>query len=84
LVANLQHYSPLIDEQVQKMWNVPASWKLDAQLVFGTPTGDPSEKTFVPLRTATRFLESRRVMLNLMHIEIYIALNSVKDFLHYF
>ncbi|KAF4250832.1 hypothetical protein CNMCM8980_010154 [Aspergillus fumigatiaffinis] len=47
--ANLQHYSPLIDEQVQKMWNVPASWKLDAQLVFGTPTGDPSEKTFVPL-----------------------------------
>jgi predicted oxidoreductase (fatty acid repression mutant protein) len=31
------------------MWNVPVSWKLDAQLVFGTPTSDPSEKTFVPL-----------------------------------
>ncbi|KAF7125539.1 hypothetical protein CNMCM5793_001778 [Aspergillus hiratsukae] len=47
--ANLQHYSPLIDEQVQKTWNIPASWKLDAQLVFGTPTGDAGEKTFLPL-----------------------------------
>ncbi|RHZ55489.1 hypothetical protein CDV55_105429 [Aspergillus turcosus] len=47
--ANLQHYSPLIDEEVQKTWNIPASWKLDAQLVFGTPTGAPGEKTFLPL-----------------------------------
>ncbi|EAW12873.1 putative nitroreductase family protein [Aspergillus clavatus NRRL 1] len=47
--ANLQHYSPLIDEQIQKTWNLPASWKLDAQLVFGTPTGEPGEKTFLPL-----------------------------------
>lgn len=44
--ANLQHYSPLIDEQVAKTWNLPASWKLDAQLVFGTPTSQPDEKTF--------------------------------------
>ncbi|KAJ5668969.1 hypothetical protein N7462_010039 [Penicillium macrosclerotiorum] len=49
LGANLQHYSPLIDEQVAKTWNLPASWKLDAQLVFGAPTAEAGEKTFEPL-----------------------------------
>ncbi|KAL4779755.1 Nitroreductase-like protein [Aspergillus varians] len=49
LGANLQHYSPLIDEQIQKEWNLPASWKLDAQLVFGTATGGPGEKVFAPI-----------------------------------
>lgn len=48
--ANLQHYSPLIDTKVQENWNVPASWKLDAQLVFGVPASkDLPEKTFQPL-----------------------------------
>ncbi|KAJ6000212.1 Nitroreductase family protein [Penicillium waksmanii] len=47
--ANLQHYSPLIDEQVAKTWDLPASWKLDAQLVFGTPTSEPGEKAFEPI-----------------------------------
>ncbi|CBF86650.1 hypothetical protein AN2343.2 [Aspergillus nidulans FGSC A4] len=47
--ANLQHYSPLIDEQIAKQWNIPANWKLDAQLVFGTPTSGPLEKTFAPI-----------------------------------
>ncbi|GAD96346.1 conserved hypothetical protein [Paecilomyces variotii No. 5] len=47
--ANLQHYSPLIDSKVQEQWGIPASWKLDAQLVFGTPVGSPAEKTFAPL-----------------------------------
>lgn len=49
LGANLQHYSPLIDEQIQKQWNIPANWKLDAQLVFGTPAGGPLDKTFAPI-----------------------------------
>ncbi|KAJ5151141.1 uncharacterized protein N7482_010393 [Penicillium canariense] len=47
--ANLQHYSPLIDDQVTKTWNLPASWKLDAQLVFGVPTSGAGEKTFAPI-----------------------------------
>ncbi|KAB8235726.1 hypothetical protein ETB97_004577 [Aspergillus alliaceus] len=47
--ANLQHYSPLIDADIQKTWNLPASWKLDAQLVFGTPTSEPGEKVFAPI-----------------------------------
>ncbi|PLB45050.1 nitroreductase family protein [Aspergillus steynii IBT 23096] len=49
LGANLQHYSPLIDEGIQKQWNLPGSWKLDAQLVFGTPAAAPGEKAFAPL-----------------------------------
>lgn len=39
--ANLQHYNPLIDSKVQEAWGIPASWKLDAQLVFG---GRPEEE----------------------------------------
>ncbi|PKY08427.1 Nitroreductase [Aspergillus campestris IBT 28561] len=49
LGANLQHYSPLIDEGIQKQWNLPASWKLDAQLVFGAPAGEPGKKEFAPI-----------------------------------
>jgi predicted oxidoreductase (fatty acid repression mutant protein) len=47
--ANLQHYSPLIDEEIQRHWNVPTTWKLDAQLVFGTPVSNPLNKQFAPL-----------------------------------
>jgi len=47
--VNLQHYSPLIDEQIAKTWDLPASWKLDAQLVFGVPTSEAGEKTFEPI-----------------------------------
>ncbi|KAJ5660875.1 uncharacterized protein N7484_000247 [Penicillium longicatenatum] len=49
--ANLQHYSPLIDAEIAKTWDLPASWKLDAQLVFGTPTSEAGEKTFQPLES---------------------------------
>ncbi|KAI5857835.1 Nitroreductase-like protein [Tricharina praecox] len=47
--ANLQHYSPIIDEKVREEWNVPESWLLESQLVFGTPTAVPGEKTFNPI-----------------------------------
>lgn len=47
--ANLQHYSPLIDEQIRTTWDLPVSWKLDAQLVFGTPAAAPGDKTFAPI-----------------------------------
>ncbi|KAK9343703.1 Nitroreductase-like protein [Lipomyces starkeyi] len=50
LGANLQHYNPLIDERVSAEWNVPADWSLKAQLVFGTPTEEPLEKTYQPLK----------------------------------
>ena len=49
LGANLQHYNPLVDEQVRKEWNLPATWNLDAQLVFGGKTGEAGDKTFKPV-----------------------------------
>lgn len=47
--ASLQHYNPLIDEEVRKTWGLPDSWKLIAQMPFGKPTGQPGEKQFQPV-----------------------------------
>nr|WP_278431086.1 nitroreductase family protein [Brevibacillus laterosporus] len=49
LGATLQHYNPLIDEDVKKEWNVPGHWKLIAQMPFGQPTMAPKEKEYKPL-----------------------------------
>nr|WP_175803092.1 nitroreductase family protein [Burkholderia anthina] len=45
--ASLQHYNPLIDAEVAKQWNVPASWKLRAQMPFGANLQPFPEKTFM-------------------------------------
>lgn len=45
--ASLQHYNPLPDAAVAAEWNLPATWKLRAQLPFGANKGDFSEKTFL-------------------------------------
>lgn len=47
--ANLQHYNPIIDEQVASTWNIDADWKLVAQLVFGGIAQPASEKSFEPI-----------------------------------
>ncbi|GMK42949.1 nitroreductase [Paenibacillus glycanilyticus] len=49
LGASLQHYNPLIDEEVKQTWDIPASWQLIAQMPFGTPTAAPGEKQFQPI-----------------------------------
>lgn len=49
LGASLQHYNPLIDEQVKTTWELPETWKLLAQMPFGKPTAAPGEKQFKPL-----------------------------------
>jgi len=54
LGCSLQHYSPLVDESIQKEWGVPSSWKLKAQMPFGNPAGAPGEKTFQPLEERVR------------------------------
>lgn len=54
LGASLQHYNPLIDEAVQAEWNVPAEWKLIAQMPFGSRTAEPGEKSFEPLEKRLR------------------------------
>jgi len=55
--ASLQHYSPLIDTAISQQWNVPATWKLIAQLPFGKPTVIPGEKEFKPLEERVKFFK---------------------------
>lgn len=45
--ASLQHYNPVVDEAVAKTWNIPASWKLRAQMPFGSHEAGFGEKTFI-------------------------------------
>ncbi|MFS0726988.1 nitroreductase family protein [Paenibacillus sp. 1P07SE] len=49
--ASLQHYNPLIDEQVKAEWGLPENWKLLAQMPFGKQEAQPGEKEFAPLET---------------------------------
>ena len=51
--ASLQHYNPIVDEEVAATFDVPADWKLRAQLVFGSIEAPAGEKTFID--DATRF-----------------------------
>ncbi|ULO05343.1 nitroreductase family protein [Paenibacillus sp. 19GGS1-52] len=52
--ASLQHYNPLIDEDVKKEWGIPAEWKLIAELPFGKPVTAPGEKEFQPIEARVK------------------------------
>ncbi|BCU64979.1 hypothetical protein F941_01403 [Acinetobacter bouvetii DSM 14964 = CIP 107468] len=45
--ASLQHYNPIIDDEVAAAFDIPANWKLRAQLVFGSIEAPAGEKTFM-------------------------------------
>jgi predicted oxidoreductase (fatty acid repression mutant protein) len=45
--ASLQHYNPLIDAAVAARWDIPSSWKLRAQMPFGSNEKPFGEKTFI-------------------------------------
>ncbi len=47
--ASLQHYNPLVDAAVHHTFNVPAAWKLVAQMPFGQTARPPAAKEFLPL-----------------------------------
>ena len=42
--ANIQHYNPVIDEAVKKLFDVPQSWTLVAQMPFGGISAEPDAK----------------------------------------
>ena len=42
--ANLQHYNPIIDDAVRKLFGVPEEWVLVAQMPFGGIEADPEPK----------------------------------------
>lgn len=54
--ASLQHYNPLIDRLIAEAFDVPASWKLIAQMPFGMPAAETGDKTFRPLEERLRVL----------------------------
>ena len=45
--ASLQHYNPLIDGEAAKAFDIPDSWKLRAQMPFGSNEQPFPEKTFM-------------------------------------
>ncbi|MFY9179448.1 MAG: nitroreductase family protein [Venatoribacter sp.] len=45
--ASLQHYNPIIDEAVRKIWNLPQSWQLSAQMPFGSNEQGFNEKQYM-------------------------------------
>jgi predicted oxidoreductase (fatty acid repression mutant protein) len=47
--ASLQHYNPIIDEAVRARWNLPAAWRLIAQMPFGEPLEHPQKKPMKPI-----------------------------------
>ena len=51
--ASLQHYNPIVDAEIAEIFDIPANWKLRAQLVFGSIEAPAGEKTF--LAEADRF-----------------------------
>ncbi|WP_436462800.1 nitroreductase family protein [Acinetobacter seifertii] len=47
LGASLQHYNPIVDADAAAAFDVPANWKLRAQLVFGSVEAPAGEKAFI-------------------------------------
>lgn len=54
LGASLQHYNPLVDDAVKKAWLLPESWKLLAEMPFGSVAAPAGEKEFQPLEQRVR------------------------------
>lgn len=45
--ASLQHYNPLIDDQIRDAFNVPSDWRLRAEMPFGSIEEDAGDKEFM-------------------------------------
>jgi uncharacterized protein len=57
LGASLQHYNPLIDDEVKREWNIPEKWKLISQMPFGKPVAPTYEKEFQPLEERVKIFK---------------------------
>ena len=45
--ASLQHYNPIVDAEIASTFDIPANWKLRAQLVLGSIEAGAGEKTYI-------------------------------------
>lgn len=57
LGVNIQHYNPIIDEEVKEVFQIPDEWDLIAQMPFGKPTAQPGEKEFIPIEERVKVYE---------------------------
>lgn len=48
LGANIQHYNPLIDADIAKEFDLPANWKLRAEMPFGSVEQGAGDKDYMP------------------------------------
>ncbi|MCV2502899.1 MAG: nitroreductase family protein, partial [Neisseriaceae bacterium] len=45
--ASLQHYNPIIDDEVKDYWDIPEKWELVAQMPFGSIESPAGEKSII-------------------------------------
>ncbi|MHA6532449.1 nitroreductase family protein [Paenibacillus sp. BAC0078] len=57
LGASLQHYNPLIDDEVKSTFGIPADWKLIAQMPFGKTASAPGDKEFQPVEDRVKVIK---------------------------
>lgn len=55
--ASLQHYNPLIDDEVKETFGIAADWKLIAQMPFGNILTPPGEKEFQPIEERVKVIK---------------------------
>lgn len=55
--ANLQHYNPIIDDEVKQAFSLPDSWRLIAQMPFGTQTADALPVEKIPVKERMRVVQ---------------------------
>lgn len=55
--ASIQHYNPLIDNDVKKEWNVPESWTLLGQMPFGNVAAPAAPKSPIDISTLVKVIQ---------------------------
>ena len=52
--ATVQHYSPLIEEDIKTQFNLPNDWHLVSQMPFGSIEATPCIKKINPIDTRVK------------------------------
>lgn len=55
--ASIQHYNPLIDNDVKKAWDVPDSWTLLGQMPFGNVAAPAAPKSPITISTLVKVIK---------------------------
>jgi len=56
LGASLQHYNPLIDDEVRKTFGIPDTYKLMSQMPFGSVEAQPGDRNPMPVADRVKIL----------------------------